>query len=82
MFFVLGVLAGLLREFLVIKWWKTIQGRLALRGSGISLVIGLLDFGVIAKLALDRNIGMMIGYIIGETVGCFIGINGWPKKKQ
>jgi len=81
MFFILGVLDGLLREFLVICWFQSIQQRLALRGSGISLVIGLLDFGVIAKLALDRNILMMIGYIIGETVGTFVGIQ-WSIKKK
>jgi polyferredoxin len=72
--FLLGVLLGLAREFLVVRYYVSIQGRRALLGSGISLGIGLLDLVIIAKIMLDANLVMAIGYVLGEAVGTFLAV--------
>jgi hypothetical protein len=74
MFFFVGFLLGLLREFLVIGYYRCIQGRRAWRGSALTLGISLLDLFIIAKLAWDRNLWMMGGYILGETIGTNLSI--------
>ena len=76
MFLVIGLVLGLIRELLVVRYYKSIPQRRALLGSALTLGIGLLDIGVIAKLALDRDIWMIVGYTVGESIGTFVGIRG------
>ena len=71
---VIGLILGLVRELCVVRYYQGIQQRRALLGSALTLLIGCLDVGVIARLALDRDIWMIIGYTIGETIGTFVGI--------
>ena len=72
--FFLGILLGLAREILVVRYYLAIQGRLALLGSGISLGIGFLDLFIIAKIMLDGNLMMAGGYVIGEAVGTYLAV--------
>lgn len=74
MFFFVGFLLGLIREFLVIGYYRCIQGRRAWRGSALTLGISLLDLFIIAKLAWDRDWLTVAGYILGETVGTNLSI--------
>jgi hypothetical protein len=74
MFFFVGFLLGLIREFLVIGYYRCIQGRRAWRGSALTLGISLLDLFVIARMAWDRDVALMAGYILGETLGTNLSI--------
>ena len=73
MFFI-GTLLGLAREFLVVRYYLAVGGRRALLGSALSLGIGVLDLGVIAKIMLDGNLIMAIGYVAGETIGTYAAV--------
>ena len=75
MLIVVGVMLGIAREFLVCRYYIAVQERLALLGSGLSLGIGLLDLGVIAKIMLDGNISMALGYCFGEALGTYLAVN-------
>ena len=70
----IGFFLGVLREFFVVSYYRTIQRRRAYRGSALTLAIGLLDLIVIAKMAWDKSILLAGGYVIGETVGTFLSI--------
>ena len=70
--FFLGILFGLAREFLVVRYYLAIQDRRALLGSGISLGIGCLDLFVIAKILIDGNLLMAGGYVLGEATGTYL----------
>jgi len=72
--FFLGILLGLVRECLVVRYYKCIPERKAFLGSVLTLAIGLLDIGVIAKLVLDKDIWTIIGYTLGESVGTFLAV--------
>lgn len=72
--FLLGFILGLIREFGVIHYTKSVIVRHKVRGSSISLGIGLLDLFIVAKLAWEKQIPMAIGYVVGETVGAYLGI--------
>lgn len=74
MFFVLGAFCGFCREVLVVQWQRAVYTRKRLPGSGLSLGIGLLDLLVLAKLALDKNVSMAVGYVVGESLGTFFAI--------
>ncbi len=74
MLFFAGFFAGLLREVFVVQYFKAVQHRKGLRGSALTLGIGLLDLVVIAKMAWDRNLWMAVGYIVGETIGTYLSI--------
>lgn len=69
---VLGFFLGLLREACVIFYYKAIARNQAYLGSLLTLCIALLDVGVIAKLALDRDIMIILGYSVGESIGTFL----------
>uniref|UniRef100_A0A6M3KXI0 DUF5698 domain-containing protein n=1 Tax=viral metagenome TaxID=1070528 RepID=A0A6M3KXI0_9ZZZZ len=72
--FFLGILFGLAREFLVVRYYQCIPERKAFLGSVLTLMIGLLDIGVIAKLVLDRDIWTIVGYTLGESIGTFLAV--------
>ena len=74
MFFLAGILLGLIRELLVVTYYKCIPARRAFLGSVLTLVIGMLDIGIIAKLVLDRDVWTIIGYTIGESIGTFLAV--------
>ncbi len=69
MFFVAGLLAGLLRESCVVLYFRAVQRRSVWRASALTLGIGLIDILVIARLAWDKDVTMVIGYLVGETIG-------------
>jgi len=71
---IIGLVLGLVRELLVVRYYRAIPQRRALLGSALTLGIGCLDIGVIARLALDKDIFMIIGYTLGESIGTFVGI--------
>jgi len=74
MFFFVGFLLGLMREFGVVWYYRSIQKRWAWRGSALTLGISLLDLFVLAKMAWDKNLWMIGGYVLGETVGTNLSI--------
>ena len=74
MFFLAGLILGLIREVLVVIYYKCIPARRAFLGSVLTLAIGMLDIGVIAKLVLDRDIWTIIGYTLGESLGTFLAV--------
>jgi hypothetical protein len=71
---VLGVALGLTREFLVVRYFWAITAKLAFLGSGLTLGIGLLDLLVIGTLALEKNLWLAVGYVIGESIGTFAAV--------
>ena len=74
MWILLGILLGMTREFAVVKYYLAVSNRRGLLGSGLSLVIGLLDLLVVGKMAIDRNFFMAGGYILGESAGTYLSI--------
>lgn len=72
--FFLGILLGIAREFLVCRYYLAVSGRKAFLGSGISLGIGLLDLFIVAKIMLDQNLGMAVGYVLGEALGTYLAV--------
>ncbi len=74
MVFVAGFLLGILRECAVVFYYRAIQRRGVWLGSALTLAIGLIDILVIAKLAWDRDVGLVVGYLIGETIGTNLSI--------
>lgn len=73
---ILGACGGLCREYLVIKYYLAVQGRKRLVGSLISFMMGILDLFVLAALAMDGNLAVAVGYVIGEAFGTYLGIGG------
>jgi hypothetical protein len=70
----LGLLLGFAREFSVVRYLKAVQARSALLGSVLTLGIGCLDLVVIARLALEGDLRMAIGFLIGETLASYFAI--------
>jgi hypothetical protein len=73
-FFVAGFVAGCIRETCVILYYKSIHRRAAWLGSGLGLLIALIDLFVIARLAWDKDVALMAGYILGEALGTNLSI--------
>ncbi len=74
MTFFLGLLLGFAREFAVVRYFKAVQARSGLLGSALTLGIGLIDLLVLARLAWDKDVWLVGGYLIGETVGTNLSI--------
>jgi hypothetical protein len=74
MFFFVGFLLGLIRETCVIFYYRAIQRRSAWLGSVLTLAIGLIDLLVLARLAWDKDVWMVAGYLLGETIGTNLSI--------
>lgn len=74
MFFFVGFLLGLIRETCVVLYYRAIQQRWAWLGSALTLGIGLIDLFIIARLAWDKDVGLVVGYLIGETIGTNLSI--------
>jgi hypothetical protein len=74
MTFLIGLILGFAREFSVVKYYKSIQAKSAFLGSALSLAIGSLDLVVLARLALNRDVLMAIGFLCGETMATYFGI--------
>lgn len=75
MYFLIGIACGLTRELAVVKYYQCIAARRAFLGSGLTLLLGLLDLFIIAKLAFDRNYVMVAGYMLGEAAGTYLAIH-------
>jgi hypothetical protein len=75
-----GFVLGLIKETCVVLYYKAVQKNRVYRGTGLTLLMGVLDFAVIAKLALDRELGMVIGYILGETLGTFAVLRTYKRR--
>jgi hypothetical protein len=65
---------GLGRELFVVRYYQSIPQKRALLGSGLTLGISCLDLVVVARLALDKDVLMIVGYTIGEAIGTYVGI--------
>jgi len=74
MFFFAGLLAGVLRESCVVVYYRAIQRRSVWLASALTLAIGLIDLFVIARLAWDKDVGLVVGYLVGETLGTNLSI--------
>ena len=74
MMFLVGILFGLAREFGVVRYLLAVSERRAFLGSALSLGIGLLDLLIIAKIMLDGNLVMAVGYVLGEATGTFLAV--------
>ena len=77
-----GFALGLVKETCVVLYYKAVQKNRVYIGTGLTLIMALMDFVVIAKLALDREISMVVGYIAGETVGTFIVLKTYKRRMQ
>ena len=74
MFFFVGFVLGLAREFCVVRYYVCIQRRSAFLASALTLGIGLIDLLVLARLAWDKDVWLVGGYLLGETIGTNLSI--------
>jgi len=77
-----GLVLGICREFLVTKYYLAVSARLAWLGSGLSLGIALLDLLVIAGMIRQDQMGMAIGYAVGESAGTYLAIKCVGKRNR
>jgi len=82
MTFFLGLVLGFVREFLVVRYYGFLALRKALSGSIVTLLLGFLDFFIIANFIQTKSWGMVIGYISGESLGTLIGIKYGRRNNQ
>ena len=69
-----GILLGVVREFLVTRYYLAISARQVWSGSALSLGIALLDLFVIATMVVQTQFLMALGYAVGEAVGTYLAV--------
>lgn len=71
---IVGVIGGIVREFCVVNYTKSVIRQWRLVGASITLGLGILDLSVLAALMLNRSLVVPIAYLVGETIGTYIWI--------
>ncbi len=72
--FVLYVVLGILEDFLVARLYIAVSSRRAGRAALLDGAIAILQIAVIATIIINRAWIMSGGYILGEMLGCYLGV--------
>ncbi len=71
---------GFAREAVVTFYFKSVAARRAYSASASTLILSVMDFFVIAKVIMDKNLWLFLAYAVGEALGTWT-VMQLPRKK-
>jgi len=73
--FVIYIFLGVILDYLIVLYYRSISARLALPASALAIIITGLTLEVIEKVIKSDKPFLLLAYSLGTGLGTFIGMN-------